>query len=125
MSTLKELMCADGNPLRDCDGVEELLARSLGLGGDTTKPWLGEKGIFWSNNPIGNALSTIVEQLEQMRALLKFDDERFRWNENFEFRWIPGPALVLAQLREIAEQLSIDGLTDYSARIRKAIGEGK
>lgn len=47
-------------------------------------PWNGLKGIFWSHNPIGNALGSMIYNLVFIGVLEKNEDDKVRWNPNFK-----------------------------------------
>ena len=47
--------------------------------------WHGTKGIFWSNNPLGNALQASLQGLAKA-GVLEYDEEgpRYRWNPAYK-----------------------------------------
>lgn len=46
----------------------------------------GKKHIFWTNNPLGNLLFDLLENLVALNILEKkdIDDGFYRWNPNFD-----------------------------------------
>src|SRR5262245_17492794 len=85
MSTLRDAL-ADWT---DRDGAEYKLALALGLMDDSVR---GMKWVFWSNNPIGTMLSTMLRQLIDVGALEYRDDPGLtdyqeRWNSTFRGGW--------------------------------------
>ncbi|HML23297.1 MAG TPA: hypothetical protein PKD09_16705 [Aggregatilinea sp.] len=69
----------------DWDLAERYLAQCLGL----MTPDVKAKHVFWSNNPIGNMLTNVLEELTQQGILEKRDepDFQFRWNSAFHGSW--------------------------------------
>jgi hypothetical protein len=57
------------------------LAACLGLVDSSQEQWFRVKHLFWTNNPIGNALFKQLRQLEEV-GVLEFDEEetKFRWS---------------------------------------------
>jgi hypothetical protein len=45
------------------------------------------KHVFWSNNPLGNALHAILDRLVEIEALELNDDVQYRWNSAFKGSW--------------------------------------
>ena len=79
----------------DWDGAAYHLAVCLGLMND--EPGLFEtraKHVLWSNNPIGNMLYGMLDQLVAAGVLESRDepDKQFRWNAAFRGSWEPAPA---------------------------------
>jgi len=73
----------------DIDVAAYQLALCLGLMSANIN--LGKaKHVFWSNNPIGNMLYRILEELVQEKILEKRDepDYQYRWNANFIGSWL-------------------------------------
>lgn len=58
-----------------------LFPKEFGVDGDL---WHGTKGIFWSANPLGDALSEVLESLCRAGVLEKDEDHRYRWNSAYE-----------------------------------------
>jgi len=54
---------------------------------DGRPPWLEAKWIFWTDNPIGNMLHSILEILVEAGVLEKNEDEQYRYNPDFEPPW--------------------------------------
>lgn len=78
----------------DWDGAAYVLGGDLGLW-DSTDPCFGNaKHIFWTDNPIGNALHNFLEELVRA-GVLEGDGEgqteghysAFRWNKDFKGTW--------------------------------------
>jgi len=69
----------------DADAAMHMLARSLGVvaQNSTTRE---VKWIYWSNNPLGEFLYRMLNELVLLGALEKRDepDLQFRWREGFE-----------------------------------------
>ncbi len=68
----------------DWDGASFELARCLGI----IKPevrFLDVKPIFWTDNPIGNTLIAVLDELVTAGILEKEDDPglRYRWSPDF------------------------------------------
>jgi hypothetical protein len=64
------------------------LARSLSLIAEDANFQTDTKHIFWSNNPTGDMLHRMLQQLVVIGALEKRDepDDQYRWNPNFQSR---------------------------------------
>jgi hypothetical protein len=72
----------------DIDIAQYRLAVSLGLMPDGA--WhAGAKGVFWTDNPMGNALAAILDTLTDANVLEKRDepDFQYRWNPDFTGSW--------------------------------------
>lgn len=70
---------------QDFDGAMFGLGVALGIWPDDwVAHGLGNKWIFWSDNPLGNALYGCLEKLVEVGILLE-DDEgcKFKWNPDF------------------------------------------
>lgn len=83
-STLKESM----NDWTEWDSAAHCLGVSLGLMSET--PDSGRaKHVFWSNHPIGNLLSSMLDQMVAAGILEKRDepDFQYRWNPLFRGSW--------------------------------------
>ncbi len=66
----------------DIDGA--MYDLGLALGFYPGREWLEVKSVFWTNNPLCNTLHTMVQQLVELGALEKRDedddhDEMYRW----------------------------------------------
>jgi hypothetical protein len=74
----------------DADGAAYSLAECMGLMPPwTSSGWLRTKHVFWSNNPVGNMLDTLLDQLVAAGVLEKRDDPdyQYRWNAAFRGSW--------------------------------------
>lgn len=62
------------------DGAAYEVGRSLGIFGES-ETFLQVKGVFWTDNPMGNALHEILLQLVSAGVLERREepDEQFRW----------------------------------------------
>jgi hypothetical protein len=72
----------------DGDVAPYCVAIALGIAPDPGEEWGhwgGKKWVFWSNNPLGNALFEIVEQLVAVAVLEKNEEGLYRWNPNFDW----------------------------------------
>ncbi|WP_221328802.1 hypothetical protein [Actinoplanes sp. L3-i22] len=65
----------------DCDGAAFVLGQTLGLFPDATR-MSQYKGIFWSVNPVGDALHNTLVALAEAGVLEQREepDLQFRWN---------------------------------------------
>ena len=123
----------------DWDGAGVALAKHLGLI-ETTEAFGGRKGIFWSNNPVGNALTDCLNRLTEATILERRDepDIQFRWNQSFsldalsaktESDFTPGDMVRLVSTGEIGRIVSTwndDGATDcYVAFFGDSCPNGK
>lgn len=65
----------------DWDGAMFVLGRALGIFAES-ESFADLKGVFWSNNPLGNALHEILLQLVAAGVVERRDepDEQFRWS---------------------------------------------
>lgn len=87
----------DANSLRDAlgdwtdwDGAAFRVAVCLGLMRDEPELLPGRaKHLFWSNNPVGNALYRILDELVAAGVLETCDepDRQYRWNSAFHGSW--------------------------------------
>ncbi len=71
----------------DFDGAAYVLARALGIMDETVVFQTDAKHVFWSNNPLGNALNEMLEQLVVAGVLEKRDDHQYRWDKSFKGSW--------------------------------------
>ena len=123
----------------DWDGAEASLAEHLGLI-DTAQGFGGRKGIFWSNNPVGNALMDCLTRLADAEVLNRRDepDIQFRWNQSLllddlptgsEPDFMPGDTVRHISTGEIGRIVSTwddDGETDcYVAFFGTSYPDGK
>lgn len=75
---------------RDWDGAAYELGVVLGLWMDYgapigEDPWHGLKHIFWTDNPLGNALYNSLIELVNAGVLETQEDKlSFRWNPNYD-----------------------------------------
>ena len=69
----------------DVDVAEFALGRTLGIFPPETS-MRDYKAVFWTNNPLGNALFAILEQLREAGILLRIDepDLQYRWNPDLD-----------------------------------------
>jgi hypothetical protein len=77
------------NDWADIDVAQYYLAVSLGLM-QPDFPFPGQaKHVFWSDNPIGNMLADMLDELTQVDVLQKRDepDYQYRWNSDFRGSW--------------------------------------
>ena len=81
--TLKERL-ADWT---DWDGAQYELAICLGLMASNTSFATRAKHVFWSNNPVGNALHAMLDELVSIQALEVNGDMQYRWNTAFKGSW--------------------------------------
>lgn len=86
MATLQERLRA----WHDWDTAAYEVGACLGLWGDFGAPpgedaWLGTKSIFWTDNPLGNALHNFLLDLVKA-GMLESKEEylEFRWNPNYK-----------------------------------------
>ncbi|MGW3521064.1 hypothetical protein [Streptomyces hydrogenans] len=66
----------------DGDGAAFMVGRSLGIF-DESVTFTQVKGVFWTDNPLGNALHEVLLQLVTAGVLERRaepEDERFRWS---------------------------------------------
>jgi hypothetical protein len=85
-ATLKERLTG----WKDWDGATYELGVCLGLWSDYGAPpgydaWHGNKGIIWSNNPLGSALSSFLDKLVEVGMLERREepDIGYRWNASY------------------------------------------
>jgi hypothetical protein len=45
------------------------------------------KHVFWTNNPILNMLTGMIDRMAEAGVLERNDDNEFRWNPNFVGSW--------------------------------------
>lgn len=73
----------------DVDAACYCIAIALGVApdhGDKWDFWGGKKGMFWSNNPMGNGFYAVLEMLAETGVLEKDEEEmKFRWNPRFDW----------------------------------------
>lgn len=76
---------------RDWDITSYELGVCLGFWPDFGAPpgedcWNGVKGIMWSDNPLGNALSNFIDELVIVGMLerRRGPDVSYRWNPNYK-----------------------------------------
>lgn len=65
----------------DWDGAAFGVGRSLGIFSDS-QTFTQVKGVFWTDNPLGNALHEVLLQLAAAGVLERREDpgEQFRWS---------------------------------------------
>lgn len=67
----------------DFDTAALILGKCLGLFPSDTVLYQ-VKGVFWTNNTLGNVLYNMLQELVTIGALeYDGDEQRFRWNPNF------------------------------------------
>jgi hypothetical protein len=73
----------------DFDGAMYELALCLGLMTPEVDTFASTKHVYWSDNPVGNALYATLDELTQYGVLEKRDepDYQFRWNPDFRGSW--------------------------------------
>jgi len=79
MQSLREAL----SDWQDVDGAMYHLAVALGVLTDS-RPWGGRKDLFWTNNPVGNALFEQLRQLAEL-GVLEFDEDETRFRRNPAF----------------------------------------
>lgn len=74
---------------RDWDFAAFLLAQSIGLMSSEVRFHLEAKHVFWTNNPVGDALETMLGELVKTGVLENRDepDDQYRWNPAFAGSW--------------------------------------
>ncbi len=85
METLKETL----SEWTDIDIAAFYLAQSIGLMEKDVQFQLEAKHVFWTNNPVGNSLYSILKQLFEI-GFLEYREEpdyQFRWNKEFIGSW--------------------------------------
>jgi len=75
-------MCRALADWEDWDVAEFALGAAIGLWGPSHPLFLHDKWVFWSNNPLGNALHEVLLRLADVGVLEHRDepDDQFRWN---------------------------------------------
>ena len=73
----------------DWDGAAFLLAQNIGLIPPDVRFNLKAKHVFWSDNPIGNALHNMLRELVAAGVLENRNepDGQYRWNTAFVGSW--------------------------------------
>jgi len=72
------------NDFKDFDIAAFYLGVCLGLWPDTGKNFLENKGMFWTQNALGDKMNELLEIMVQEKILLKNDEEQYAWNNKFE-----------------------------------------
>ena len=123
----------------DWDGAKAALAEHLGLI-DTAEDFGGRKEIFWSNNPVGNALMDCLNRLTDAEVLDRRDepDIQFRWSHSLSLGNLPKEArqelrpgdtvrhTSTGEVGRIVSTWNDDGVTDcYVAFFGSSYPEGK
>lgn len=80
-TTLQEVLANWTDP----DETAFLLGQVLGIFPPEGNLHEGFKWIFWTDNPLGNAIYEFAHNLVRVGALDRNEDEQFRWNT----RWDP------------------------------------
>ena len=73
----------------DWDLAAYYLAQSLGMMDETVSFATDAKHVFWTDNPIGNMLHKILNELASSQILERRDepDIQYRWNPTFKSSW--------------------------------------
>ena len=73
----------------DWDIAAYYLAQSLGMMDEKVSFATDAKHVFWADNPIGNTLQSILNELVSCRVLERRDepDIQYRWNPEFKGSW--------------------------------------
>ena len=69
--------------------AQHLLSQSLGLMNPEVRFAVEAKHVYWSNNPVGNALYEILMKLVEIEVL-EYRDEpsvQVRWNSSYRGTW--------------------------------------
>lgn len=85
METLKEKL----SEWTDIDYAAFCLAQRLGLMNLDVRFQLEAKHVFWTNNPVGNTLYSMLEQLAELEFLeyREEPDLQYKWNDKFVGSW--------------------------------------
>ena len=77
----------------DWDWAAFYLAVALGLMPNDSATYFIAKGVFWSNNPLGNLLYKTLEGLVEQGILETREepDNQFRWNPSYHGYWEKAP----------------------------------
>lgn len=71
-----------------CDPDEASGALAVCLGLMLPEDVMGRgKRVFWTNNPLGNSLFRLLEDLERQGVLEVTDNYRWRWNPEYKGEW--------------------------------------
>lgn len=70
------------------EGAEFELAVALGLMEEGHESWIKHKGIFWTANPLGDALGRMLQDLAKVGVL------EYRTEPDHEYRWKQGDSLI-------------------------------
>ena len=72
----------------DWDIAAYYVAQSLGIVSETEK-FANVKFVFWTDNPLGNALHEILKSLVscEILELQEEPDTQYRWNKRFKGDW--------------------------------------
>jgi hypothetical protein len=73
----------DMNEWTDIDGPLHDLAIALGIIPKNSNFATEAKGIYWSNNPLGNFLGDTLYKMRDLGMLLVNDDGEFMWNPEY------------------------------------------
>jgi hypothetical protein len=68
----------------DADGAAFQLALALGVLEPTVDFTTQSKHLFWTDNPVGVALSRSLDCLVEAGVLDRDEDDRYRWNASFK-----------------------------------------
>jgi hypothetical protein len=73
----------------DTDGAAYLLACALGLMDQSVDFCTRAKHVFWTDDPIGNLLVGMLDEMVENEILEKRDepDFQYRWNPAFKGSW--------------------------------------
>jgi hypothetical protein len=74
---------------QDWDVACYILSQNIGLMNADSSLQTQAKHVFWSDNPVGNTLIDILNQLVEVGVLEKRDepDLQYRWNPEFKGTW--------------------------------------
>lgn len=77
------------NEWSDWDIAAYYLAQSLGMMDETVSFSKDAKHVFWADNPIGNILHKMLDELVSCQVLERRDepDIQYRWNPIFKSSW--------------------------------------
>ena len=81
-SSLPELL----REWQDWDVASHYVGRALGL--FPSESWMAQyKGIFWTDNPLGNMLAGVLDSMVELGAVEKNSDNEYRWVQGFKVQY--------------------------------------